>query len=400
MGRPSVSLRSLGTATTNYAFWLLHRNDIHLAIIKSKERVMGMRYFEISDGISNKFWEIRTDALPCIYTVRSGDIETKGRQASKDFYPDSKKMLEQAQKLIAEKIGKGYVEKDMFSRAMASLAAASESIALFEEARRLNRKVPWDLTVVPTQFPNLEHGGIAWRFLVDEMPLKAVDRSKSMLKGPFFITKEYPIPKTEDGKYMIPIIQADLRDLSKLRGVPLGDGLLQVWWTWNENQCRVIPRKVVSELVPLPFPMDVNAFPENEKCYIEDWMYPGSLCDNAHDENERMVPVICGYGDPFICIDAELENANWDEIVSEHVDETAMSEPEDYTRLVKILTKITSGHPSCDHVFGTFHSSHDSPAENALFYFGDEYFGGFGDVGCAQVLYGFKDGKPFFYMTF
>lgn len=364
---------------------------------------MSMRYFEFRDGKSDKFWEIRTDALRCTYTVRYGNIGSKGRQTSKDLYPDPNKMHEQAKKLIAEKTGKGYVEKDMLARAMASLAAASESIAYLEEARRLNRKVPWDLTMVPTQFPNLEHGGLAWRFLVDEIPYKEVDRSKSMMKGPFFITEEYPIPTTKDGKHMVPIIQADLRELSKLRGLPLGDGLFQAWWTWNEDQCRVIPRKVVDEQEPLPFPMDINAFPDNERSYIEDWMSPESFYGKDYDDNERVVPVILGYGDPFICIDVTIENATWEGIVPERIDGMETSEPAEYTRLIEVLKKITSGHPSCDHAFGSFHPFHDrllEMPEDALFYFGEEYFGGFGDVGCAQVLYEFKDGKPFFYMTF
>jgi len=365
-----------------------------------------MRYFEFSDGTSNKFWEIRTDALRCTYTVRYGNIGTKGRQTSKDFYPDSNKMHEQAKKLIAEKIGRGYVEKDMLARAMASLATASESIALFEEARRLNRKVPWDLTMVPTQFPELERGGLAWKFLVDEIPYKEVDRSKSMMKGPFFITEEYPVPITREGKLMVPIIQVDLRELSKLRGLPLGDGLLQAWRTWNDDQCRVIPRQVVDLQEPLPFPMNITAFSENESCFIEDWMSPDSYSGEAHNDNERVVPVILGYSDPFICIDVNINNAKWEEIVNESVDEVEASEPAEYKRLIKVLKKLDADIPSGDRAFGSFYRCHPydggltKMCEDTLFHFGNEYFGGFGSRGCAQVMYGFKDGKPFFYIAF
>jgi predicted DNA-binding WGR domain protein len=364
---------------------------------------MSMRYFEFREGKANKFWEIRTNALHCTYTVRYGNIGTKGRQTFKDFYPDSTKMIEQASELIAEKAGKGYVEKDMFARAMASLASASQAVTNLEEARHLNRTIPWDLTSVPTQFPNLERGGLAWRFLVDEVPYMEVDRRKSMMKGPFFITEEYPTPKTEDGELMVPIIQADLRELSKLRGLPLGDGLFQAWWTWNDNQCRVIPRKVVDEQEPLPFPMEIDAFPDNDRCHIEDWMSPETFFGEGRDDKERVVPVILGYSDPFICIDCEPENATWEQIVLDREDETDTSEPAEYSNLIKVLEKITSGHPSCDHAFGSNHASDERPlnmTEDVLFYFGDEYFGGFGDVGCLHVMYGLKKGAPFFYLNF
>jgi len=407
---------------------------------------MGMRYFEFSDGTSNKFWEIRTDALACRYTVRSGNIGTKGRQTSKDWYPDSEKMHEQAEKLIAEKADKGYVEKDMFTRAMASLPTAYDSIALFEEAKRLIRNLQETIEMdysrsegdgyasdtLPRFLKDAQRGGVAWKFLVDEIPFNQVDRRKSMLKGPFFITDKYPVPKMSDGEYMIPIIQADLRELSKLRGLPLGDGLIQAWWAGGEWECRVIPRRVIDKQEPLPFPMNLDEFWSYGNCFLEDWI-SAERCDEAVEDKERVVPVILGYCDPFVCIDVRIES-DWlktfvagrsgrmdtdvtldDDLSNKVINFKDRPEDDDcqgdelennpeqaeYTRLIEVLKKLESGHLNCDHAFGSFHGIHARPherMEDALFVFESQYFS-FGGAGNAHVMYGFKKGKPYFYFN-
>ena len=73
-----------------------------------------------------------------------------------------------------------------------------------------------------------------------------VDRTVSMLAGPFFTNLDYPIPTTSRGM-LLPIVQLDLREISELSGRPLGDGLLQLWCDpeWANDQrglVRVIPR--------------------------------------------------------------------------------------------------------------------------------------------------------------
>jgi hypothetical protein len=77
-----------------------------------------------------------------------------------------------------------------------------------------------------------------------------VDRTVSMLAGPFYTNMEYPIPCTSMGM-LLPVVQLELRELSELSGRPLGDGLLQLWcdpeWTnVQRGLIRVIPRDEVS----------------------------------------------------------------------------------------------------------------------------------------------------------
>jgi len=68
-----------------------------------------MRRFEFSEGKSNKFWEISVTGKEV--TVRFGRIGTEGQTNSKTF-ADEGAAIKHAEKLIEEKIGKGYEEID------------------------------------------------------------------------------------------------------------------------------------------------------------------------------------------------------------------------------------------------------------------------------------------------
>ncbi|HYG34730.1 MAG TPA: WGR domain-containing protein, partial [Clostridia bacterium] len=66
------------------------------------------RHFEFISGASNKFWEISVSGNS--FTVRFGRIGTPGQSQTKSFEDDGKAKRE-AEKLIAEKIKKGYTER-------------------------------------------------------------------------------------------------------------------------------------------------------------------------------------------------------------------------------------------------------------------------------------------------
>ena len=67
----------------------------------------GTRRFEYKDDKSSKFWEISFAGNG--FTVRYGKIGTDGQTQSKEF-ADAATAEKQSQKLIAEKVGKGYQE--------------------------------------------------------------------------------------------------------------------------------------------------------------------------------------------------------------------------------------------------------------------------------------------------
>jgi predicted DNA-binding WGR domain protein len=66
-----------------------------------------MRRFEFTDGTSNKFWEIEVGGAA--FTVHYGRIGASGKTQTKEFADESTAGAE-ADKLIREKLGKGYVE--------------------------------------------------------------------------------------------------------------------------------------------------------------------------------------------------------------------------------------------------------------------------------------------------
>ena len=68
---------------------------------------MSTRRFEFSEGTSNKFWEITVQGTEA--TVRFGRIGTAGQSNVKTF-ADSSAATKHAEKLINEKLGKGYRE--------------------------------------------------------------------------------------------------------------------------------------------------------------------------------------------------------------------------------------------------------------------------------------------------
>src|SRR5262249_26287511 len=80
---------------------------------KQKEKTAALpsgsakRHFEFSEGGSNKFWEIAVSGSEV--TVRFGRIGTNGQTQTKKL-PEPAAATKHADKLIAEKVDKGYVE--------------------------------------------------------------------------------------------------------------------------------------------------------------------------------------------------------------------------------------------------------------------------------------------------
>ena len=66
-----------------------------------------MKRFEFIDGGSKKFWEIGQNG--CEMTVRFGRIGTNGQAQTKTF-PDEARASRETQKLIGEKLKRGYKE--------------------------------------------------------------------------------------------------------------------------------------------------------------------------------------------------------------------------------------------------------------------------------------------------
>jgi predicted DNA-binding WGR domain protein len=68
------------------------------------------RYFEFVGGSSAKFWEVAVNG--CDVTVRFGRLGTVGQTQTKTL-EDAPAANKHAEKLIGQKLEKGYVEKQL-----------------------------------------------------------------------------------------------------------------------------------------------------------------------------------------------------------------------------------------------------------------------------------------------
>ena len=75
---------------------------------KAAAKPSGKRRFEFSEGSSNKFWEIQVSGEG--FTTRHGKIGTDGTEVKKEF-SSPEEATKESEKLVREKVKKGYVEK-------------------------------------------------------------------------------------------------------------------------------------------------------------------------------------------------------------------------------------------------------------------------------------------------
>src|SRR5262249_12220712 len=78
------------------------------------------REFVFQDGSSHKFWKIELDGSS--HTVHFGRVGTQGQEQTKEFASDAE-ARKSYDKLVAEKIKKGYVEAGGASPVAAAPAA-------------------------------------------------------------------------------------------------------------------------------------------------------------------------------------------------------------------------------------------------------------------------------------
>lgn len=117
-------------------------------------------------------------------------------------------------------------------------------------------------------YRTVEHSAESFDLILESKLPSEIDRTASMLFGPFFTSLEFPVP-TDDGEMLFPIVQIDLQAISELTAIPLGDGLLQLWHQIDKRREEIvlIPRKAVSleritnfpdDLPPMEFPVDAS----------------------------------------------------------------------------------------------------------------------------------------------
>jgi uncharacterized protein (TIGR02996 family) len=131
----------------------------------------GPRRFELDDGKSQKFWSVGLQGNSFIVTY--GRIGTAGQAQTKQF-ADADKARKECDKLIAEKLAKGYVEK-------APAAAPAPLQLALEEALAEN---PDDLAANMAYADHLqEHGDPRGEFIQVQLALEDPSRTAAERKG-------------------------------------------------------------------------------------------------------------------------------------------------------------------------------------------------------------------------
>jgi len=127
-----------------------------------------------------------------------------------------------------------------------NLSNAQAAVFLLAGIRRLEDKFPYlkELgSIAPAIQPN--YGAI-----IQEVEPHLVDRKGSLLGGPPFLSKRFPMRGDK-----APMLQLDLAEASRVTNEDLGDGLLQLWinvpgWGFDggedEGAIRIIPRHIVA----------------------------------------------------------------------------------------------------------------------------------------------------------
>jgi len=223
----------------------------------------GTRHFEYKDDKSSKFWEISPTGNG--FTVRYGKIGTEGQTQTKEF-ADTATTENQAQKLIAEKVGKGYQEVSLMgasirtdsqvnekgSRPIKASPEAKKSIRLTKAIETQRQRINEAMSILDpilTDKNVSESTKTRIRFVLDvtqptyyfglkEAPPKDMNRLGNMVGGWPYTSEKYPWPGGNDP--YPPFLQLNLKDISCYSNTDLGEGLLQVWATHGSSIIRVI----------------------------------------------------------------------------------------------------------------------------------------------------------------
>lgn len=373
-----------------------------------------VRYFEFFGERSSKFWEVTVDH--CSVDVRYGKRGTDGQKQNEKF-ADAVTASKYADKLIAEKYEKGYLEllptmakkngKTAQNKGghgsdvpvdvqLQPLTKTSDVLVKVSRTKNIEQQIQSATALkqkiiegIRKLFPDvlepknsdsdercflrqIELSAESFDVTFDMCSPKDADRIKSMLSGPFFTSNKYPIPEVSS-EMLYPIVQVDLRVASSIIGEPLGDGLLQLWYDINafKGVVRVIPRPEVE----MPMSTEFSFTPPKK---FDGFPLPSSW---GSDPSGNQVRVMSKYKSTGISSQPEYATIYLND-VSENYEL-----PDDLFALVNDFERTTNGKSSSSvHMFGTFYPIQYSAADvgmKCLFHIAGDW----GSSGNAQVFY-------------
>ena len=242
-------------------------------------------------------------------------------------------------------------------------------VALQDEARRIREAYADDdfFRDNLSRVEEVERTAPAWLIQTRKVATSEANRNFSMLTGPMFTCEEFPWP-LDSGLPMASLIQVDLRALTKLKGLPFGDGLLQVFiapsgLNW---EVRTVPRLVVEMSIATALP-EFNS--DEDSVASLAWAQDGGEFDE-----------IVGVAEPVVSSYAEFGREN-----------LLAGLPEDLRTFVAKMDSMAGNVSGPAYFFGTFYLVQHLPSEcppSLVCFNNDENFSWGGD-GQAQVYYQF-----------
>lgn len=244
-------------------------------------------------------------------------------------------------------------------------------------------------------FWRLFHGQrYAYPLITESRSNDAIDRTASMLSGPFFTCEEYEWPST-DGLSWEPIVQIDLELARSVADAVTATGLIQVWrdpggpigQRQSVYDCLHIPKSLVGAERTTPLPNGIRHDPDSSHAWRgRDSETPPWLIDGIQ---------ILGTGKAALSLNYLIEDFLRNEL--EEMDDDYDADLQDRASL---LADEFGGrnHIDGDYLLGNFYPIQFGPNLNPLLVnLGTEHFW-WGDEGSAQLFYDpkAKDGGCWF----
>lgn len=340
-----------------------------------------------------KFWEISVVGSDLL--VREGKVGERGKE-KKTECADRSSAHAQAERLIAEQTTAGFRmypvkplpdTEDARSatgtgvKSVVHAPAPPAWLALEKQFYQICERIyePYREELTDALGPRFKMGAWAWVPESDSRHCDEIDRLGDVVLGPLFTCQAYEWPY-RDELPMAPLIQLDLVRASQMSGLPLGNGLVQVWMPHKavagaDQFVRVVPRAVVDRagLTPVPaMPSEVDPLQsidaEAPAFQIVSW-----------GDKRYTTPLAQGFQSYY-----KLKQLTTDPAIAKEI------KAFDQTLAALVQGSSAPFSPVNAHLFGTFAEIQYAPQDcpQPLFCFDGGAFGlEWGDAGNAQLFY-------------
>jgi hypothetical protein len=203
----------------------------------------------------------------------------------------------------------------------------------------------------------LRFADTSYAMFAEQLPVNQIDRTKSLIGGPLFVSARHPHPTGANGLGMYPVMQLDMGWVSLLCSKKFEQCLLQFWWDTDEKKAhlRKVPTTEIckAELLPLVVNSDVAA--EGELWMPEEWILnAGAL---AHQVT-KCSPI----GVTFPGVDSGRDSLM--ETYGDAAEESFLHDLETFSSFPsRYEVESTSKMTQVAKLFGYFHSSQLGPDE-------------------------------------